>query len=182
MLQIDTQRSSHVALKLFWGAVLLAALMPSSVFGKPSRETAGVLLANLPLSFEENRGQLPDSAKAFARGAGYQILAKSDAVELIIPTKKGRRRVTLRLELRLPDSTEAASFAMSPACHNLIRLELGTLVFNPAVIEEQPAEKDATPPREEGITACRLRICCARTRGHEARSVSTNPRDLWRSR
>jgi len=70
---------------------------------KHKRPEAGLplsVLRDLPLQFEENKGQAPGSARFLARGAGYTLLLNSDGLELSLRQKGDRpaRGLSMHLE------------------------------------------------------------------------------------
>lgn len=70
--------------------VFLIATIPAVLGATPP---TAANFSNLPLAFEENRGQVDPSAKFFARGEGYGVLVAQDGVTLTSPS--GQVRMTL---------------------------------------------------------------------------------------
>ncbi len=69
---------------------------------KHKRSEAGLpvsVLRNLPLQFEENKGQAPGNTRFLARGAGYTLLLNPDGLELNLWQKAGRPARGLSMHL-----------------------------------------------------------------------------------
>ena len=70
---------------------------------KHKRPEAGLplsVLRDLPLQFEENKGQAPGSARFLARGAGYTLLLNPDGLELSLRQKGDRPARGLSMHLQ----------------------------------------------------------------------------------
>src|ERR1022692_1773888 len=115
-------------------ALLLSVAAPSSAASRPAAKTAPPEVqaralanyGNLPLSFEENRGQADSQVRFLSRGSGYAILLAPSEVVLNVraPGKPGQPAKQLpiyifspiatvaglsRVAARIPDSAEVIS-------------------------------------------------------------------------
>jgi hypothetical protein len=77
------------------------------------RSRALAQFANLPLAFEENRGQTDASARYFSRGSRYTLLlTRSGPVINLIPVRDGNvRSPAARLRMRLLNGASPRSIA-----------------------------------------------------------------------
>ena len=80
-------RSSFLALLLIPAALLASTSAPQASTPAPSARALRAW-SSLPLAFEENRGQFPESVQFAARGRYYSVLVERDAIRLRFATPK----------------------------------------------------------------------------------------------
>src|ERR1022692_1257880 len=102
-------------------ALLLSVAAPSSAASRPAAKTAPPEVqaralanyGNLPLSFEENRGQADSQVRFLSRGSGYAILLAPSEVVLNVraPGKPGQPAKQSAIRMSFPGAKSSAAIA-----------------------------------------------------------------------
>jgi hypothetical protein len=83
----------------------ITSQQPATLDLSPHRNSASLLLAESPLSFEQNLGQTDEQVKFFARGNGYTVfLTSTEAVIQWRSANDGMRDTSAQSEIRNPKS------------------------------------------------------------------------------